>query len=110
MEKVVFLVQGSAPIPYEVVFAKEGKNLTASCSCPAGQNGQYCKHRFAILDGRIEGIVSANVDRVKAVASWLSGTDVERALSEVKEAELRAAEANEELSRLKKKLARAMRD
>lgn len=110
MEKVVFLVQGSAPIPYEVVFAKEGKNLTAFCTCPAGQNGQYCKHRFAILDGKIEGIVSANVDKVKEVVSWLSDTDVEMALKEVKAAELRAVEANDALSRLKKKLARAMRN
>ena len=110
MEKVVFSVQGSAPSPYEVVFVKEGKNLTAFCSCPAGKNGQYCKHRFAIFDGKVEGIVSSNVESVKTVISWLPGTDVGAALVEVREAELKAAAANEELSMLKKKLARTMRN
>jgi hypothetical protein len=109
-EEAIFLVQGSAPSPYKVVFVKEGKNLTATCTCPAGQNGQYCKHRFAILEGRIDGIVSSNSERVKKVVSWLPGTDVEKALGEVRAAERRAAEANKELSRLKKTLARTMRD
>jgi hypothetical protein len=104
-----FLVQGSAPNPYEVLFVKEGSNLTALCTCPAGENGQYCKHRFRILSGSAEGIVSDNSAEVKIVESWLSGTDIEIALKEVREAEAVFEKAEKELAKLKKKLARAMR-
>ena len=52
MERIDFLVQGSAFHPYEVKFLKRSeKNLSAYCTCPAGDNGQYCKHRFSILEG-----------------------------------------------------------
>jgi len=108
MEEITFLVQGSAPEPYVVRFKKDGGNLTAHCTCPAGVIGQYCKHRFRILDGCAEGIVSDNVAAVAAVASWLTGSDVETALRDVRAAEDRLETAKSELSACKKKLARAL--
>jgi hypothetical protein len=110
MNGIIFMVQGSATDPYKVTFSKEGKNLTAFCTCPAGQNGQYCKHRFRILAGDPTGITSNNLEEVNTVASWLAGTDVEVALKQVKEAELVLRKAEMEVSKLKKILARAMRN
>jgi len=111
MEEIAFDVQGSAPEPYGVVFVRRSPtNLSAYCSCPAGENGQYCKHRFAILDGIQKNIVSANVNEVKIVQSWLAGTDVEKALLRMRELEEKAAVLKKELSSAKKDLARAMRD
>lgn len=46
MEDICFLVQGSAEEPYKVTFKKNGSNLSAYCTCPAGENCQFCKHRF----------------------------------------------------------------
>jgi len=38
MDKVFFLVQGSAAEPYEVVFKlRDDNNLSAYCTCQAGQ-------------------------------------------------------------------------
>lgn len=111
MEELLFEVQGSAPEPYGVVFVRRSsKNLSAYCSCPAGEKGQHCKHRFAILDGITKGILSPNTDQVKVVQSWLSGTDVEQALLKLRKLELEAEKIKKELSAAKKELARTMRD
>jgi SWIM zinc finger len=111
MDEIGFDVQGSAPEPYRVTFVRKSQtNLAAYCTCPAGINGQYCKHRFAILDGVEAGVVSPNVDAVKTVQSWLSGTDVEKALGRVREIEKEADRIKKELSLAKHELAKAMRD
>ena len=91
-------------------FNKDGSNLSAYCTCPAGENGQYCKHRFAILSGNTEAVVSKNIADAKRIAHWLPGTDVEKALQEVTRAEQELERAQKHLSAVKKKLATAFRD
>lgn len=110
MHKLTVLVQGSASEPYEVKLRKDGNNLTAVCSCPAGMMGQYCRHRFQILEGKPTGVVSDNRDAVSIVKQWLVGTDVETALEELRDAEKAAEKANKKLVNAKKHLARAMGD
>jgi uncharacterized Zn finger protein len=111
MQEISFEVQGSAAEPYNVVFVKQSdNNLSAYCSCPAGKNGQYCKHRFNILNGITKGIVNNNFDDVKIVQSWLTGTDVEKALINMRELEAEAEKIKKELSIAKKEVAKAMRD
>ena len=111
MEEVLFEVQGSAVEPYGVVFVKRSEtNLSAYCSCPAGENGQYCKHRFSILDGHAKNIVSDNHEQVKLVQSWLAGTDIESALIKMRKIETKAAQIKRELAASKKAVAKAMRD
>ncbi len=110
MKNIYFLVQGSAEEPYKVTFKKNGSNILAYCTCPAGVHGQHCKHRFRILDGCGDGIVSGNKDEVMIVKSWLRGTDVEAALHEVVEKERVLEKAKQDLSAAKKKLSRIMTD
>ena len=111
MEEISFKVQGSAAEPYEVLFRRHSDtNLSAFCTCPAGVNGQYCKHRFSILDGVTKGIVSPNLDQVEIVKTWLSGTDVHNAMLKVREIEVEAANVKKQLSAAKKEVAKAMRD
>lgn len=110
MEKIIFLVQGSAKDPYKVTFQKHGNNLSAYCTCPAGENGLYCKHRINILCGITHRIVSGNEAKVRVVTSWLPGTDVEVALSAVLDAEKQYEKAKLKLSSAKNRLARAFRD
>lgn len=109
MDVIKFLVQGSAPEPYHVTFTKTNTNLNAFCTCPAGDNGQYCKHRFRILSGSTTSIVSENKDEVALIQSWLPGSDVEKALKEFTEAENECDLAKKRLSLAKKKVAKAMR-
>lgn len=110
MEEFVFYVQGSATEPYKVTFRKDKENISAYCTCPAGSNGQYCKHRFNILSGIIDGIVSQNSSEVALIVSWLTGTDVEAALNDLADAENQFELSKLRVATAKKRLARAFRD
>jgi hypothetical protein len=104
----VFLVQGSEPSPYEVVFRKIGTELKADCSCRAGINKILCKHRLSILNGDKSAVVSQNLDQVAEVSSWLAGSAVGEAIAEVVslESEKKAIEAK--LKQAKKLLTKAL--
>jgi len=104
------MVQGSAAERYKVTFKKSGSNLSAYCTCPAGENGMYCKHRFRILSGEKQGIVSGNEDAVASAVAWLPGTDVEQAIRDVQNAEQRLEEAKKAATLAKKRLAAAFQD
>ena len=110
MEAAEFLVQGSAPEPYRVLFQRNDKNLSAYCTCPAGEEGMHCKHRIRILQGSTEGIVSHNETDVAVVAGWLVGTDVELALRRVISLESEAARVTQALRLAKKALAKCFLD
>ena len=108
MEELIFLVKGSSADPYEVTFIKDGSSLTALCTCPAGTYGNFCKHRISILDGITDMISSDNADQAAVVVGWLKDTDVETALSEMRQAEKIPDPDKKALSAAKRKLARAM--
>lgn len=108
--QITFEVQGSAPSPYRVTFENRGAgNLAAFCTCPAGQNGQYCKHRFSIMGGDAAGIVSGNEPEVQMIVGWLKGSDVERKLGELSEAERQLDAAKRAVSRAKQAVAQSLR-
>jgi hypothetical protein len=103
-----FLVQGSKSEPYEVHFIlRDEFNISAYCTCAAGENGMYCKHRMNILMGLSTGIVSDNIDKVEIVKSWLPGTDVEKAINLVFDLEKQAESIKKQLSTAKKLLAKS---
>ena len=108
MEEITFLVRGSSPQPYEVIFIKDGDSLTAVCDCPAGTFGNVCKHRTSILEGKFDAITSDNADQAPKVVEWLAGTDVEAALTELRQAERSSAPDKKAIAAAKRKLARAM--
>jgi len=111
MKKVSFEVQGSAPEPYTVTFIKRTENnLSAYCSCPAGENGLHCKHRINILMGETKGIVSDNLGDVSIVQAWVPGTDIEEKLLKALRLESEFNRIKKELSTAKKELAQAMLD
>jgi len=109
MDRIQFLVQGSADVPYKVTFQKDGNKLSAFCSCPAGENSQYCKHRLLILENIGMGVVSDNADQVAVVSGWLPGTSVTSALEAVASAEQELDRAKILLTAAKKTLAATMR-
>jgi hypothetical protein len=108
LSELTFLVKGSSPDPYELTFIKDGDSLTALCSCPAGQYGNFCKHRIAILDGDGRAIVSDNADKLSTVVDWLQGTDVAAALIEFRNVKMSAEAPKSALVTAKRNLARAM--
>lgn len=107
MSELSFLVKGSSAEPYEITFIKDGGSLTALCTCPAGQYGNFCKHRISILEGDGRAIVSDNASQAPTVIAWLQGTDVAAALTEFRETE-KTDKPKSALVSAKRKLARAM--
>lgn len=79
--KLTFKVQGSAPEPYVLEFWREGDNLSSSCTCPAGENGMYCKHRLNLIAGDISSLVSKNKNDADILKKMVQGTDVENAIN-----------------------------
>ena len=108
MEELRFVVQGSKSEPCEVRFIRrDDGNLLAFCTCAAGAGGRYCVHRFKLMGGDAEGLLSANVDEVAFLPRWLEGTNVMEALKRLAAAETRMAEAKRQLAAAKKELAAA---
>ena len=110
MDSFEFLVQGSAPEPYRVSFPREGRNLSAHCTCPATESGSYCERRINILRGAADGVVSKNTADVATVAGWLKGTDVDAALQTVIRLEKEAERIKEALISAKQTLSEYLLD
>ena len=109
MQKLTFKIQGSADEPYTLTFEKPSEgNLNGYCTCPAGQNGVYCKHRFGLLDGEVKNIVSGNESDLPVLAEMFKGSDVETTYLKVIELERQSASLKKQLSAAKKDLAMAM--
>jgi uncharacterized Zn finger protein len=104
-----FLVQGSAAQPYCVSFRhRDAKNISAYCTCPAGEKGMQCKHRIHILRGLLDGVVSNNTTDVTTVAGWLAGSNVETALRAIDQLEKEAERTRQALSAAKKALSQCL--
>lgn len=105
MTEILFVVQGSAPEPYEVAFRQDGNRITASCTCPAGAFSRLCKHRLRIMSGDRSGIISENLSAVLDIQTWVSGTNIGKALLELQDAERQLEEAKKRIGSSKKRLA-----
>lgn len=107
--KIEFQVQGSASEPYNVVFEKHGDALLAYCTCPAGEFGTYCKHRFQILNGSKKGIVSSNESQVQEVVGWFKGSRLEEVMLVIEEKERVIALLKKEVQELKQEVSELMK-
>ncbi len=108
MEAIEFLVQGSASKPYDVTFARENGEVTAFCSCPAGEKGTYCKHRLSLLSGIAKDVIGGNAERVSDVLSWLPGSKLAACLADLKAAEEAVESAKQAEAQAKERLAVVM--
>lgn len=109
--EIKFVVESSSGSDtYSVRILKRGENsLSAFCTCPAGENGTYCKHRMAIFAGDTSAILSANKEQVSTVKEWLKGSDVEKHISIIEQLEIESDKLKKAISSAKKELAKAMR-
>jgi len=108
MDSVIFLVQGSEAEPYKVNFTNNLGKINISCTCQAAINGLSCKHRLRILAGDKKDIVSDNLASLELILTWLPGSDVEKALKAVVEAERSHEQTKKELEKAKKSLAKIL--
>ncbi|MEO5378814.1 MAG: hypothetical protein H7832_13680 [Magnetococcus sp. DMHC-6] len=109
MTEIIFKVLGPNKKPIDVIFRKDGKNMSAICPCMSGVD-EICQHRINILSGSTVDILSNNKDDVKKVTSWISGTDVGRAMHDLLHATKILRNATEDFNDARKRLGKAMRD
>jgi hypothetical protein len=110
-ETFEFLVQSSAGEPYVVSFRRrDANNISANCTCLAGESGLSCKHRISILRGRVEGVISPNVADVATVAGWFAGSDIETALENIDQLEKESERIRLALTAAKRALAQRLLD
>ncbi len=109
MNKVEFLVKGSANEPYRVVFQKTEKGLLATCNCTAAIKGSFCKHRIQIMQGLDTGVVSKNKNDILTVVGWFKGSNLESKLNLIQEKEIQSENLKNEVTLLKKELSKLMR-
>ena len=81
--KIEFIVQGSMPEPYRILFWRVGDNVKSACTCQAGKNGRACKHRIALLEGDITNLVSEDIGSIERLQQMIEGSDVGVALKAV---------------------------
>lgn len=107
--RMEFSVKGSSGNEYTVVLARSGDKLSTSCTCSAGQNKQHCKHRISLLEGDLSNVVG-DTSRVNLsqLSELVRGTDVERAIAEMRSAEKSQLAAQIHLKQVKKALDRVM--
>jgi SWIM zinc finger len=108
VERVEFIVEGSQGDEYGVTFEINGAAARASCTCPAGSNGQYCKHRLGLMDGDASPLLSDNNSDVARLPTLLRGTDLEAAHGRFSKAEAACAIAKYDFDAAKKALSRVM--
>jgi len=108
MDRLLFLVQGSASDPYEVEFNRENGTVSVSCTCAAGENGQACKHRLNVIAGSITDMLEPNLADLEKACDWLAGGPIEAALANLHAAEMASETAKKQLARARKALALAL--
>ncbi len=105
--KLVHFVDGSRGDEYVVTITRTGALVNALCTCAAGQNGSFCRHRVAILTGDMTGAVSHD-DNKDDLAALLEGSALATALLRYREAEAAFEAAQAEFAKVKKALSRVM--
>lgn len=101
MELKILAKSSSQPEPYSVVVKWSNNKLSALCSCPAGEIGQLCKHKYAVLSND-QAILydkkqSGQLDKI---SEWVQASSFPSLLSELEQAE---EEKDEAIEKAKKK-------
>lgn len=112
VQKIRLVVQEGDSEPFEVVFQREGTNMSASCSCQQGDQSGLCSHRLTLLHGQLGDMMLLEGDEqdVERIPTLLPGTDIEQALKALEEAEELMKEAHEDYREAKEQMIDAMRD
>lgn len=105
-----FRIQGSAPDPYQIEFEHALGQLTARCTCPAGEARQACKHRIRLLAGDLSGMVDGTAEDVQLLRSLLPRTRLQDAIEAMALAESDMAVAKKRVSAAKHMLSRVMHE
>lgn len=93
---------------YNIEFVEKKGVITLICDCPAGENGMYCKHRFALIDGKDDEVLRSS-HSVADLAKAIEGTRLSEEIDLMHADEKTLKEARATLQKTKKNVAKLMR-
>ena len=85
-------------------------NLSAHCTCGKALEGEFCLHRFEVLEGDTNNMVSENLDDVRTLREWIKGSDIEIAMQALSKAKTDLRLAHEKVESRRQALVRRMLD
>lgn len=100
----VLIVEGSKGDEYEITFYFLDGEPRLSCSCQAGDFGQLCKHRRAILSGDISDVIDGDVGAIPDIVSALQTVGVIAMLADLEVREAEAEALKRSIAAAKKKI------
>ena len=80
-----------------------------SCSCVAGEFGQFCKHKLALMAGDYRDLVDGNDLDIASFKSMMNGTTVPEMLNQLVETEEAIRVGQSRLKKIKADVAKAIR-
>lgn len=108
-----FSMMGEDDSVFEVTIERapdNSANLRATCTCGSARHGEFCAHRFEILEGDISNLASDNMDDVTTLRAWIVGSDIEDAMRELSKAKTDLKIARERYAHCRNVLVRRMMD
>ncbi|MBE6442289.1 MAG: hypothetical protein E7022_08200 [Desulfovibrio desulfuricans] len=104
--QAVFTVSGDSGHDYELSIGHSEDGMYFRCSCPAGQNGQLCKHRLRILQGDDSAMYYTDENTMLLLNNFRSLPEIKSILAKKYEIEQEQERLKKELNKLKKKMGR----
>jgi hypothetical protein len=106
---IEILAKSSSGDPYTVRFYLEENEISAFCSCPAGDNRKLCKHVKRIIAGDDSILFDNNQRKIfLEIGSHLQKTSIPSLLSKLNESEIALENAQKNLKKAKKALEKAI--
>ena len=106
---IEILAKSSSGNPYTVRFYLEENEISAFCSCPAGDNRKLCKHVKRIIAGDDSILFESNQKNIfLKISSHLERTSIPILLSELNESEILLENAQKNVKKAKKALEKAV--
>lgn len=104
-----FIVRSaSSATVYRLEATRTSRGVRFTCTCPAGEKAQHCKHRIGILLGDPHTCVDVDPGDLSAFHDMAAGTALAEAVDAYTVADTAKAEADREFVRAKKALTRAL--
>ncbi|MCB1533252.1 MAG: hypothetical protein KDJ44_00675 [Rhodoblastus sp.] len=109
MDELHFSVRSSSSDEiYSLLAKRTDRGVRFACSCPAGANGTYCKHRIGLIAGDIRKVVDPNENDIAALHEMVATSEIPAALDAVAAIERSIDALKADLAKAKKRLAAIM--
>jgi SulP family sulfate permease len=112
LRKIRLVVQRGDEEPCELIFQRQGSNMSASCSCQQTDQTTLCSHRLTLLHGELGDmrLLEGDEHDLERIPLMVAGTDVDEALKALEAAQEMMEEANQDYREAKALMIDAIKD